>query len=180
MHLVLIGFILGLDNFAVAIALGSLGAANKRWRVLVMFAFLAFIFLMIGILGGSFFSRQMETEITWLGAILLGLLGLWTIYEGFKNGSEQEEMAERATSWQGLLMIGFGASLDKLVVGFSLVLRNEPALLVGFTVMTIVLGMTYLGMRLGSKAHRRWERWATVAAGFLLICLGIGTGLEWI
>jgi manganese efflux pump family protein len=179
-HLLLIGFILGLDNLAVAMALGSLGTKDRQWRILLMFAVLAFIFPMLGIWGGSFFSRQMEAEITWLGALLLGALGFWTIYEGFKDGSEQEDMAQRATSWKGLLMIGFGASVDKLVVGFSLGLRNEPALLVGLTVMSAVTAMTYLGLRIGRKANRHWERWATVGAGILLVGLGIGTGLNWI
>ncbi|MFW6359417.1 MAG: manganese efflux pump, partial [Chroococcales cyanobacterium] len=132
--LLILGVVIGSNNLAAALALGVLGQAKQRWRVVFVFGLFEFFIPLVGIWLGKQLSNWIASNLEWLGSLLLLGLGLWSIYTGMRHRSAGEELAEKATTWTGLFLLATGLSLDNLIVGFSLGLRNINALVVATTI----------------------------------------------
>jgi manganese efflux pump family protein len=178
-QLFLFGFVVGLDNMAVALAFGSFGLSNYRWRLITLFAFLAFTISLLGLWIGSQASRYFEESLNLIGALLLAVLGLFSLYSA-RNEEQNGKMAAKARSWTGIIMIAAGASIDKLVVGFNLGIREQYFLPVAGIITLFVVAMTVVGVYLGRKAHKKWQRYSTVAAGLLLLFLAVASAANWL
>jgi putative Mn2+ efflux pump MntP len=179
MQLFLFGFVVGLDNMAIALAFGSLGLSQYRWRLIAIFAFLAFTVSLVGLWIGSQVSRHFEDSLNIIGAALLAALGLFSLYS-LRNEEQNGNLVSKAKSWTGIFMISAGASIDKLVVGFNLGIREQHFLPVAGIITLFVVTMAGAGVYLGKKAHKKWQRYATAAAGFLLMGLAVASATGWL
>ena len=54
-------------------------------------------------------------------------------------------------------------------------LENASALQVAMTIAIFSAGFTWVGMGLGAGSRRHWEQYSEIAAGMLLIGLGVGS-----
>jgi manganese efflux pump family protein len=179
MQLFLFGFVVGLDNMAIALAFGSLGLHQYKWRLILTFGLLAFVISLLGLWIGDQVSRYFEEGLNIIGGVLLAALGFWTLYSA-RDDEANGDFVQKAKSWAGIIMIGIGASIDKLVVGFNLGIRNQFFLPVAAIITLFVVTMAIMGMSLGKRAHKRWQRYSTAGAGFLLIGLAIASVLNWL
>lgn len=180
LDLLLLGFVIGSNNLATALALGALGQLDRRLRVVTMFAAFEFIVPLIGVRLGRVAAESVEVELAWLGSTLLVALGLFTVAVGIRHRSRDERLARLATTWWGLAVLASGLSLDNLVVGFSLGLGNVSAFAVATTIALFSMGFTWVGMRLGASSRRQWERYSEIGAGVLLVGLGIANAFGWV
>lgn len=135
---------------------------------------------MLGILLGRALSGALAEYAGWVGAALLGGIGLWTLLSALRNDATDQRFEQGVTSWTGLLVLAFGLSLDNLIVGVGLGLRGLPPVSSAAIIAGSVFVFILLGLRLGSAARRHWERRAHVAAGVLLLALAGAMGLGWL
>lgn len=173
-QLLALGLVIGANNLAVALALGALGQASRRGRIVAVFTLFEFVVPLVGIGLGQALARRLVAGVGWVGGALLVALGLWAIIAGLRRASEDDErLARRATTWGGLVVLAGTLSLDNLVVGFSLGLAGAAPVLVAATIAACSAAFTWLGLGLGSSSRRHWERGAEVGAGALLVGLGV-------
>ncbi|MDI9400206.1 MAG: manganese efflux pump [Euryarchaeota archaeon] len=182
----ILGAVIGSNNLAVALALGALGQAHRRFRVMLVFGLFEFFVPLLGIWLGSTTAEMFGLHTNMVGAVLLMGLGLLAGIGGLRRQSEDEvlskdeKLARRVTHRHGLVLLAAGLSADNLVVGFSLGLGRAHPLAVAGTIAFFSVLFTWVGMRLGREYRRNWERGAKVAAGGLLVGLGAACGLGWL
>jgi putative Mn2+ efflux pump MntP len=171
------GVVLGLDNFAAALAIGSLRRDVAAWRVVLAFVAFGAGAPIVGALVGGEVSERVVGWGAWLGAGVLALLGLRALRAGWRARSADRRAAARAGTGAGLLLVAAGLSADNLVVGFGLGLHGVNALALALSAGVSVAVLTLAGLRLGGLARDRWESRAQLLAGALLLVLAGAVGL---
>lgn len=170
-ELLILGVVVGSNNLATALALGSLGEQVRRWRIIAVFGAFEFALPLIGLWLGSQASSSIADAVAWLGPALLALLGVWTVTVALRSKASAEELARRATSWAGLIVLSAGLSLDNLVVGFSLGLDRQDHLVIAGTIALFSMTFAWLGLRLGKRARGASRTVAEAGTGVMLIVL---------
>jgi len=173
--LLIIGAVIGSNNLAVALALGALGQAARRFRVMLIFGIFEFFIPLFGIWLGANAARAIGLHAQQVGAILLGGLGLYAIISGLRKKEDHVRLAYLATSWGGLVTLAAGLSLDNLLIGFSLGLGEVSPLSLAITIMCFSVLFTWVGMHLGRISSQNYERMARVGSGILLVALGVSS-----
>ncbi|MDF0591870.1 manganese efflux pump [Methanotrichaceae archaeon Mx] len=171
--------IIGSNNLAVALALGALGQAERRLRVMLVFGLFEFFVPLVGIWLGSATAEAIGLQTNVVGAVLLVGLGLSAVIVGLRDQKADEELARRVTEWRGLLFLAACLSVDNLAVGFGLGLGRANPLAVATAIAFFSVLFTWAGMRLGRDSRHGWERGAKIVAGALLVGLGLAGGAGW-
>lgn len=187
---------LGLDTFAVAVGLGVSGLPRARWiRVGVTLACFEGIMPVLGLLAGRHAAGFLGVLAAYVAGGLLVVLGGLEIRDAV--GELREEHVRRATpvetevlsnqasaagrpdatrgfrQWRATLVTGMSVSLDELAVGFSLgVLHVALGPALAFIAVQ-AFGLTLLGLFVGNRVGARLGERAELAAGILLVLLGI-------
>ena len=180
LNLIILGIIIGSNNFAVALALGALGQAEYRYRVMLVFGVFEFMVPLAGIMLGTAVTESIGWQTNIVGAAILFGLGLVTVIGGIRNPRNDELLARRIVQWDGLIVLAAGLSLDNLIVGFSLGLGKVQPFLLAAAISFFSVIFTWLGMQFGRESRRRWERTAKITSGVLLMLLGVASGVGWL
>src|SRR5215218_175278 len=84
--LLILGFVLSLDNFRTAIALGGLhGTWRRSVQVAAMFGFWDGTAVLMGILVGHYWNDAMGSTAEYLGAVALGGYGLYLVIRAWRT-----------------------------------------------------------------------------------------------
>ena len=177
--LVVLGIVIGANNLSAALALGALGHGRHRGRIVTVFAVFEFSVPLVGTLLGQRLAASISDAFPWLGAVLLIGLGVAVLVSVLRRGHTDERLSRLATSWQGLVLLGAGLSADNLVIGFSLGLAEIPPLALAATIVVFSSAFTFIGVTVGNDLRRHWERRTEIAAGLLLIALGVAVAAGW-
>ena len=177
--LLILGVVIGSNNFAVALAFGALGQAKRRFRIVLVFVAFEFLTPLAGIMLGEAVAGAIGTHANAAGAVLLFILGLLTMISGFRGGDKDEALARRVSSWGGLFVLAAALSLDNLLIGFSLGLGKAEPLTVAAAIAVFAFIFTWLGLNIGRESRRYLEKIAEIGAGALLILLGLAIGAGW-
>ena len=143
--LLILGFTLSLDNFRTAVALGGL---RLGWRqsvqVALVFGVCDGLAPLVGILIGHYWSEAIGSTAEYVGAIGLGLYGLYLLVQAWRT--EAPEELDRPWAVFGLVV---PLSADNIVAGTSLgLLGFSPwlaPLVFGVTTTVMALVGLYLG-----------------------------------
>ncbi|MES3629748.1 MAG: manganese efflux pump [Longimonas sp.] len=179
-ELLVLGVVIAANNMAVALALGALKQYARRGRIILVFGLFEFFVPLLGITLGQATARWVEQEIAWAGALLLILLGGWTLASSMRQAEPEDTIARRITTWTGLAVLAAGLSLDNLLIGFSLGLGTIDALLVATTMCFFSVVFTWTGLYVGYRVGDAFRHYLTTAAGILLIVLGVLKTVQWI
>lgn len=180
LQLVVLGVVIGANNFAASLALGALGQQIRRWRIVAVFGAFEFVIPLVGIWLGSRAASAVAEQADWLGPTLLAGVGAWTVVAARREPAREERYARRATTWRGLMVLAALLSVDNLVVGFSLGLGGASPLLLAATIAAFAMVFALVGLKIGASARNRHERTAETAAGVLLLVLAAATWSGWI
>lgn len=180
MKLLVLGIIIGANNLAAALALGALGRAVRWQRILIVFAVFEFSVPLIGIWIGREAAVHLGETFAWVGPVLVGIIGLWTILAGLLDKYDLEHLAKRATSWTGLSILSAGLSIDNLAIGFSLGLKGYAPLMLAATIAACSVLFAAIGLSVGRLGRRSLETPAEVLAGVLLLILAAANATGWI
>lgn len=166
---------LGLDTLAIAIGLGVKGLPRARWlQVGLVFAFFEGLMPIVGLLIGQHASGWLGVVAGYAAAIILIVLGVMEIRETFGDDDASDKNAiTDATTLRTLLWLGLSISLDELAIGFSLgVLHVRIGLALAY-IAAQALVLTFVGLWIGTRAGAELGERAELAAGVLLLLLGI-------
>lgn len=169
LELLILGIVVGSNNFATSLALGSLGQDDRRLRILVVFAAFEFGVPLLGLALGRRISGQLADNATWLGPLLIAGLGLWTLLVSTRRTPDTRKLARWLSSWRGLFALSAGLSLDNLVVGFGLGLGGMPVVLTATVIMLCSVAFAWIGLRIGAIGRRNFETPAEAFSGLLLL-----------
>jgi putative Mn2+ efflux pump MntP len=164
-EMLFLGFVLSLDNFRVAVALGTVPFGLKRAvQVALTFGLWDAVMPLIGLLIGRRIGESVGDVAELVGAAALGGYGLFLVISALRN-PEPEELDH---PW-ALFGIPLTLSLDNLFAGTSLgLLGLSPWLSAAvFGVMTAVLSL--VGLQLGRVAARLVRIRADLLSGITLI-----------
>jgi putative Mn2+ efflux pump MntP len=95
-------------------------------------------------------------------------------------GTELEAQAGLATihrkrsilDWGGLIVLSIATSIDALAVGLSYSMLGEPILLPATVIGLVTFVLCLVGCEFGKKIGEKFERWATLAGGLVLVGIG--------
>jgi manganese efflux pump family protein len=172
-EVLVLGFVLSLDNFRVSIALGTVPFGLKRAvQVALTFGLWDTIMPLIGLLIGRQIGAAVGGVAEWVGAAALGTYGLYLVITALRN-PEPEELDH---PW-ALFGIPFTLSLDNLFAGASLgLLGLSPWLSASvFGAMTAV--MSLIGLQLGRAAARLVRIRSDLLGGVTLIIAAVALPL---
>jgi putative Mn2+ efflux pump MntP len=148
-NLLILGFTLSLDNFRTSIALGAI---QRTWRrsvqVALMFGFWDGVAPMVGILIGKYSSEAIGSTGEYVGAIALGLYGLYLIFRAWRTPAPD---IERPWAIFGLLV---PLSADNVVAGTSLGLLGFSPWVAPPVFGAITFVVSLAGLQLGRVAAR--------------------------
>lgn len=178
--LMVLGAIIGSNNLAASLALGTQGQAHLKWRVALVFGLFEFFIPLVGLWLGKQVSGWIIDQAGWIGPLLIAGMGVWSLYAGIHHEPEDQEMARKATTWRGLFLLAAGLSLDNLVVGFSLGLRQLNPIQVAAIIAAFSVTFSLLGMDIGGRVRRHYDRQAEIGSGVLLIGLAVAAWRGWI
>jgi manganese efflux pump family protein len=168
-EVLVLGFVLSLDNFRVSIALGTVPFGLKRAvQVALTFGLWDGIMPLIGLLIGRQIGEAVGDVADYVGAAALGGYGLYLVISALRN-PEPDELDH---PW-ALFGIPLTLSLDNLVAGASLgVLGLSPWFSAAvFGVMTAV--MSLIGLRLGRAAAHLLRIRSDLLSGVTLIVAAV-------
>lgn len=180
--ILLLGIGLAMDAFAVSICKG-LALRHVAWKECLKAALWFGIFqgLMpaLGYIFGNRWAGYIEAFSSWIGFILLALIGGNMVRESL---SEEEE-TDGSMDFKSMLLLAIATSIDALAVGlaFSVV----PVKLIGswtrfantmLACLIICLETSFLsaiGIKVGAIFGSRFEKKAEMAGGIILILIGL-------
>lgn len=175
-----LGLVIGANNFSAALSLGALGQAPRRLRIVAVFAVFEFVVPLAGAAAGQAMAITLAAWARWISAGLLVGVGAATMRAGLRGDDKDERRASQVTSWRGLMVLAAGLSADNLAVGFSLGLGDVSPVVLAGTIAVFSSAFTWIGIGLGDQMRRHWERRAQLVAGLALVVLGVASGAGWL
>jgi putative Mn2+ efflux pump MntP len=172
-QVLVLGFVLSLDNFRVSIALGTVPFGLKRAvQVALTFGLWDAIMPLVGLLIGRRIGESVGDVADVVGAVALGGYGLYLVISALRN-PEPDEVDH---VW-ALFGIPLTLSLDNLFAGASLgILGLSPWFSAAvFGVMTAMLSL--VGLRLGRAAARLVRIRSDLLSGVTLIIAAVALPL---
>ena len=173
--LLLVSVSVGLSNFAGAIGIGLSGVdRGTRLRVGVAFGLFEAGMPLLGLLLGAALAGRLGSLGRYVGAVLLMATGAYTIWQGHRSGARGDRQI--AMDARALAMTAVALSIDNLVVGFALGVYRIPLALAAVTMAVVSVGLSLLGLELGSRLGSRVGEWSEEIGGAVLILVGIAIG----
>jgi len=164
---------LGLDTFAVAIALGLRGF--RPWRPALLFCAFETVMPLFGIAVARVVSRRFETLAIVIGGFVLIGVGIHAVREARQGEKEVQDVSFR--SWKSSLLAGLAISMDELAIGFPLGASRLP---IGLTLAAIAVQtvfITAIGVAFGNRVRSGLalgvSRYAGIAAGVVFVLVGV-------
>jgi putative Mn2+ efflux pump MntP len=177
--IILLAFALAMDAFAVSIASGIAIKDLKIKHSLIIAAWFGIfqaIMPLLGWIGGLRLQRFISGIDHWVVFGLLLFIGIKMIYEAYRIESVEDKSNPMDISV--LFILSIATSIDALAAGFSFALLNvsvvTPVIIIG--VITFI--MSFIGVWIGDKGTHFFEKKMEIAAGIVLIFIGLKVLLE--
>lgn len=173
--LLFIAVALSLDAFGVALCIGLNNTIKFNNKILYAcsFGFFQFLFSFLGAYAGFFFNRYIVSVPEVIGGILIALVGVLMIKEGFQNNRECPYLKPGMT-----IVLGISVSIDAMVIGFTALnnISNNIIILLN----TLIIGVvTFIISCIGFYMARYLKRiyivgkYADYIGGIILIIFGL-------
>lgn len=170
---------LSFDSFAVSVCSG-LNLPHIRFHQAAKIAlFLALFQGLMPLLGwmiGNSMKSLIEPVDHWLAFGLLTLIGGKMIAESFMNAEDRE--IKNPLLIRVILMLSLATSIDALAVGFSFATLLDKILFAALIIGIVTFVASMLGILLGKKTGPRFNRYAEIMGGLILIALGFKILIE--
>lgn len=168
----------GLSNFAGSIGIGLSGVDGRtRLRVGIAFGFFEGLMPVLGLLIGQALAGTLGHWGRYIGSGLLVLTGAYTIWQARRTGAAEREEERGRFDYRQLTILAIALSLDNLIVGFALGVYHVSIVLAAVTMAIVSVGLSLLGLELGSRLGSRVGEFSEEAGGVVLILVGIAIGV---
>lgn len=168
--LLLMAFALGMDAFSVGLGMGmyKLGLRHN-FKIALMIGFFHIWMPLVGMAAGKFISERFGTIASFIGGLLIIVLGVQMIWSSFKK----EEKKMIAPVGVGLLLFAFSVSVDSLSAGLTLGIYGAKTIMVVLCFGIVATVLTYSGLVVGSKFHGWIGAYSEALGGSILLAFGI-------
>ncbi len=180
-ELLIVAVGLSMDAFAVALGKGLQMPRLAYRRMLVIAFFFGLFQALMPVIGwflGDRFASYISAYDHWVAFVLLLLIGVNMIRESLTHKEDQEAEHEKPFNLKEMLLLSLATSIDALAVGSSFGVLGvnivHSAAGIGFTTFLISAGGVFVGFKFGLK----YRRYAEIAGGIILICVGIKILIE--
>lgn len=162
-----------MDALAVAIAAGlTISPITPRhvFRLAFHFGLFQFIMPILGWIAGRELADWIGGYDHWVAFGLLSFVGGKMIWEA----RQPKDSQSKADPTRGLMLVtlSLATSLDALAVGVSMAMLGVsvwgPSVVIGL----VAAALTALGVLFGARLGPRWENWAEVVGGSVLLVIG--------
>lgn len=168
--LVLMAFALGMDAFSVGLGMGMFRVRLRQiFHIGLLVGVFHVIMPLLGILAGQFLSQQFGSIASYIGGILLVVLGAQMIWSSISS----KETPLLTPVGVGLIMFALSVSLDSFSVGLSLGIYGAKTMLVLLCFGIVATGLTWLGLLVGRKVESWIGTYSEVFGGSILLVFGI-------
>jgi putative Mn2+ efflux pump MntP len=176
----LIAVALSMDAFAVSIGTGVCSPGIRpahAVRASLSFGLFQFAMPVVGwLLGGAFRSLIQDFD-HWIAFGLLAFIGGKMLVESFgvkdpSSCSDEERARSDIRNLGTLLVLSVATSIDALAVGLSYSVLGTPILAPAATIGVVTFALCAVGVEFGKRIGARFERWAQLAGGLVLIGIG--------
>jgi manganese efflux pump family protein len=180
LQVLLVAIALSMDAFAVSIGSGVCVPYIRPYhaiRASLAFGFFQFAMPVLGWLLGSAFSSLIQGFDHWIAFGLLAFVGVKMVLESFKvedpaSCSDEERAKSDIRNAGTLLVLAFATSIDALAVGLSYSVLGTPILLPAAIIGAVTFALCAAGIEFGKRIGARFERWAELAGGVVLVGIG--------
>lgn len=181
LNLIFLSIGLAMDAFAVSICKGlSMNKINYKHAVIIafMFGFFQAVMPLIGWAIGRQFISSISIYSGWIAFILLAVIGAKMVYEALgKNILVCPD--EQKFDFKEIIILSIATSIDALVVGISLALVPNVDIVISIaTIGLITFMISFVGVIFGNKIGCRFNKYAELTGGIILIGLGIKMLIE--
>ena len=168
--LFLLAVALSMDAFAVALCQGAAGGDGRAaLRAGAAFGLAQGLMPLLGWSLGIAFASRIAAVDHWIALVLLSILGLKMIREGFVGPDAEDR---RLLSGWALFTAAIATSIDAAAAGITLPTIGAPILLAVAVIGATTALMSYAAVRIGRAAGDKLGKWAEVAGGLMLIGIG--------
>lgn len=179
--IIIIGFGLSMDCFAVSI---SKGICVRKFhigytiRMAFMFGLFQAVMPLIGYLAGEAFSTYMKAVDHWIAFGLLSLIGGKMLWESIRNKNLNFKSDSNPFKWSSILSLALATSIDALATGVVFVPFPDTilraVLIIGLTSFIFTIIGMFIGVHFGKRFHINVE----MIGGIILIALGLKILIE--
>lgn len=164
-----LGFLLSLDNFRVAIVLGTVPFGPRRAvQIALTFGFWDVVMPLVGLTLGSYVGDVIGPFAEYVGSAVLGAYGVFLLV-----GAMRKPESEKLDHPWALFGIPFSLSLDNLVAGTSLGLLGFSPVFSSIVFGVITAVMSLIGLQLGRYAACLVHIRSDLLSGVALIAAAI-------
>ena len=178
---------LGMDAMSVCMAIGvRWHGARQKFRLAWHMGLFQFLMPVLGWIGGQRLAVLLEAVGTYLAAGLVFAVGAKMLYEALRShpGAVMEKVelaaqskaaredADPTRGWS-LVALSLATSMDALVVGFSLGLKDRGIWLTSIIIGVVAGLMSLTGVVLGRRIGRALGRPAEIVGACVLMVLGV-------
>ncbi|SDX13760.1 manganese efflux pump MntP [Tepidimicrobium xylanilyticum] len=177
-ELIVIGFGLAMDAFAVAVCKGlSMEEMDYKNALVTGGFFGGFQALMpfVGYILCIQFSVYIKALDHWIAFILLFIIGIKKIKESRDNSCP---MSEEAFSLKNMLVLSIATSIDALAIGITFALLKVNIYMAVTIIGIITFSTSCIGVKLGYDLGCKFKSKAEVLGGLILIVVGTKILLE--
>jgi len=166
---------LSVDAFAVAvgtsIALAGV-SARQVFRLAFHFGLFQALMPVFGWLAGRGIGQYLHGWDHWLAFALLVFVGGKAVYAA--SGTTEERTASADPTRGGsLVMLSVATSIDALAVGLTLAMLGTAIWYPSVVIGLVAGGLSFMGIRLGSRLGRTFGKRMEIAGGVLLLGIGL-------
>lgn len=177
-ELVLLSISLGMDAFAVSVCKG-ISMKKMDWKkagiIGLYFGGFQAGMPVIGYFFGKSFVNIISGVDHWIAFVLLALIGGNMIKESFDKDDKNKN---DDISFKTMLILAIATSIDALTIGITFSFLNVNLILAITLIGIITLCMSVVGTKIGNEFGDKYDRWAELAGGIILILLGIKILME--
>lgn len=183
LEIILIGIGLSMDAFAVSVCKGlAMRKINFKQAFIIGLYFGVFQAVMpiLGWLLGINFRRYIESIDHWVAFALLAFIGVKMIIEAIREKEKEisPEDFDKPLNHKEMLILAIATSIDALAVGISFAAIGDPIFPAVLVIGCITFGLSIVGVTVGSVFGSRFEKYAEIAGGVILILIGVKVLME--
>jgi putative Mn2+ efflux pump MntP len=166
----LISPVLGLDNFAVSVALALQGIGRARCAlVMLLFGGMAALATAFGDGVGSAWLGFLGSPAQYAGGLILIGLGAYELWQEHRAPAPRRPFADSPAS---LVLLAIAVSLDSVVAGIAFGLRHDAILPTALVVGSTTAVLTFAGLVFGKYVGKR-QALPRQVAPVVLVGLGL-------
>jgi manganese efflux pump family protein len=170
----LLGIGLSMDCFAVSLAIGT----TTKTRLLYAAAIIALCFgvFQAGMTAMGWFAGASLIDLIagfdhWVAFILLSVIGVKMIWEGFKGGEEESRL--EVIRIIPVFVLSVATSIDALAVGVTFGVLGTEILIPSLIIGIVAFLLSFAGVMLGERLEKLVGNKIEIAGGIILVLIGI-------